>query len=54
MYELSIPFPRLAVTELVNLYISDETMEGSSVQLRIVAKQSNISVRDFAAYLSFY
>ncbi len=52
MLELLPHFPRLATKELVALYISKESQPNNKVQLRVVVDESNLSLRDFAAYLN--
>ena len=52
MLELPPRFPHLAAKELVALYVSEENQPSDKVQLKIIIDESNLSLRDFAAYLN--
>jgi len=52
MLELELYISRLASRELVALFVSEENQPDDRVQLRIIIDESNISLRDFAAYLN--
>ena len=52
MSDLQLYIPRSASKELIALYSSEQNQPGDVVQLRIIIDESNISLRDFAAYLN--
>lgn len=54
MFEIELRIPSSASRELVALYISEKNQPDDKVQLRIILDESNISLRDFAAYLNFW